>query len=394
MVLVTSCLCRLVGLSFLVLLLKAQEVHVRLEEEWMIDVAPECPRGSAALVLGNDQQHPLCVHSLFDEEKRRTMTEETRMQMQYVPSVEEEATLIDVSLLIHLGLNRRGAQEYNMTQISSRLLDLMASAEVHISFQEYFSLDIVSESQMEPDIMSPNTCPQGFETIIVGEDRVLIELSVCPFRQTYAMLLLRHPFLGKAQALSGIPLANYLDALSFISHSHLPCGLSDAHRGFQHILLDQEFISCVPCFPGAFCPRAQSLFLTPQLCPIGTYNGWYGKQTTKSCRACPQLPNASAVSIFQGCDHNNNNNNNTNGTSLAFFKSPTEREDTLQLVANSVRVTRTPKDSALDLYDAMDRQDSLQASISQWLAATITGVTAKQDASNLEIHVIFWEIFD
>lgn len=370
---------------------------MRLEEEWTLDIAPECPQGSEPLSLeGND---PLCLHSLFDEEeRRRTMTEETRTQMQYVSSAEE---LIDVSLLIHLGLNRPGAQEYNMTQISSRLLDLTASAEVHISFQEYFSLDIGSESQMEPDIMKPNTCPQGFETIIVEEGSALIELSVCPFRQTHATLLSRHPFLGEAssqendQPLSGIPFANYLSMQS-------PCGRWNVVRGFQHILLDQELISCVPCFPGAFCPSGLSLiFLAPRLCPLGTYNGWYGKQTIGSCRACPMLLNASEVSIFQGCDRLNGAESpphRANGTNQSVLESPPQQLEAsaVQLVADSVRVIETPNAGAMDVYDALDRQDTLQASISQWLASTTSAVNATQENASkvYEIHVILWEILD
>lgn len=398
-------------------LTKAQEVQVHLEEEWIMEVEPEalpCPEGSVYLAVEpKEEGNGLCTQSVFATEQNRRREEIAPLPKEEVENVMEweeedvatldfeEDILLEISLMIHLGLNQG-------SQLSSGLLLLQGLREVHVSFQEYLALDLADEAQIQPDHLSPRTCPQGFETVVEEEAHALIEFSVCPFRQTYPMLLDKHPFLGASNPYSRIPFGDLFVLGPTMVHQMLAlCGEMDG-RGFQHVLLDQALLSCVPCFPGTVCPTqslAVSLFLLPQVCPIDTYNNWYGKKNIRSCRACPRLLHAPAVAILQGChssppDDQKNVDNRTFQTAENLQAYTVSIPDTTvasePLFAEPIGVAQFEalgEAPALKFSDALEEQDHFRTEISQWVAGKMTGILAdKNDSVPMapEIHIIIW----
>jgi hypothetical protein len=383
---------RLQVVSFLflsVVLVWGQEVNVYFKEEFVLDVAPyapqeqqqqhQCPQGSAPLLFQTtDEMASLCSLSLFSEnEKRRVGEDQTSSSAEQTlfaldegrMDEEEEEQDLDISILIHLGLNQ-GTSSYNLTALAASIMSF--ASEGHASFQEYISLDVLYAALDEANHNNDDDCPQGYELVLYQD--TIFEFSVCPFRLSYSHLSSKHPALGLLEQSLRVTFADFLQGGAV-------CGMT---HGNQHILLDQEFLVCMPCFPGSFCPIVDAVLPAPEACPSGTYNSWYGKSTESSCISCPH--GADFAEVY-GCSRG----------MLALPHSNTSITP-VQLFTYNLSVPQVIIDLPLSAEEYLEEQEAFQRAVSKWLLDQFAHSAKVSDIKESPVmtrtgeilHIILW----
>lgn len=261
---------------------------------------------------------------------------------------------LDVSVLIHLGLNDVDEREahFNFTVLGD------AFDFFHFSFQEYLALDVVHETAFGP-------CPQGFEVEWLPASSLLLEFSVCPFRWTYSLIQQQHPSFFHSTMIS-------VPSSDFSSFLLSPSMMNITNKGQQYVLIDQEFMITIPCFPGTFCSGAT---MTSNACPVASFNPMYGQN---QCEACPFIfsTNAQGSSSLDKC--------NGNDVGSAY-------EKTLLL---SEAFVMTNDSNTHDFYsDVLDAQDRLKTGIFKWISSMLLDESSHhQDPTGIELHILNWEI--
>jgi hypothetical protein len=367
-----------------------QEVNVYFKEEFVLDVAPyaleqqhqQCPQGSDPLFIqATDEMASLCSLSLYSEEGTRrvgdnlTSSQDSAEQTLYALDegwTEEEEQHLDISILIHLGLNQ-GTSAYNLTTLATSIMSF--ANEVHVSFQEYFSLDVVYAALDQGNNNATSTCPQGYE--LVSHQDTILEYTLCPFPLSYSHLLEEHPALGLLEPSLDVTFADYLQGGATCKKTH----------GYQHMLLDQEYLVCVPCFPGFFCPIVDDVLLAPEACPPGTYNSWYGQTTESSCLPCPLGADFADVSIMNGCSQDMlppPPHSNTSFTPVQLFTYNLSIFQDMDLI--------------LSAEEYLEEQEVFQRAVSKWLLDQIAHTANVSDIKESPVmawsedilHIILW----
>ena len=162
--------------------------------------------------------------------------------MLFEPPSDETLT---VSFDIFLGLSNNVKNDYNMSVLDG----------IEYTFQEFLSLDVID------DVNSVTECHQGFQAISLN-DKELKQFSSCSQPMT----------LHELSTPLSIPIAEFI-------FSPVLC-----IAGYEHFLIEKEYMACIPCFPGTFCPVPSGKISLPFDCPLGTYNALYGQH---ECLKCP-----------------------------------------------------------------------------------------------------------
>jgi hypothetical protein len=235
----------------------SQDVHISYQEDIILDVAAcengiscGCPEGSEYLILNGDM--PVCSSSSQYVENKRSMVE-----------TEE---ILSISFTISLALKDDQKRDYNLTLLIDEV------SKIEYTYLEFFALDI--------DEANEEVCPQGYNNIWLT-DYDLLQISACPFR-----LINTYPYT--------------LTSIADFAFSSTPIL---CEWGNFHMLVEQENMICIPCFPGTFCDISYSKTSIPSNCPLGTYTPLYGQQMIGDCLLCPfeyQTKNVASTS-FEDC---------------------------------------------------------------------------------------------
>ena len=209
----------------------AQELHLEFKDEIIVEITPctsielcDCPEGTEHQLM-----HGIPICSIVSREAKRLLPES--------PSDET----LTVSFDILLGLSDHLKNDYNMSVLDG----------IEYSFQEFLSLDVVEAS---------GECVQGFHALSLNE-KELLQFSACA-----------------QQWPSEIPLTISIAEFIFNAEA-LRCA-----AGYEHFLVEKEYMTCIPCFPGTFCPVPSGRISSPFDCPLGTYTPLYAQH---ECLPCP-----------------------------------------------------------------------------------------------------------
>lgn len=343
----------------------AQEVSISFQEEIALDIAP-CETGSldclpsVPIVINDRMLRSGSGEEIIPSESSHGI------QTLYFFSTEENFMngMIDVEVSIHLGLNDR-RREVQVSQLNDDTLTRLTM--VH----EYVSLDV------DP-VLPGGGCLQGFQTL--WDKTQLIELTVCPNRLGYIEAFeamksnssLGSMLTSKYEGYS--PFATYI--LQDTSNMPLVGG------GYQHILIDQEYLLAIPCAPGMFCSHdGGGLFLMPHVCPLGTYNSMVGQKRESDCIPCPlgfTTETSGSWSLDQchgdSISESSNSTNTTTVESYTYFSSVLMGP---QISTNEINIS---------VVDAVESQYTLKQEITQWLSE------ASDDTNPAMIYILKWDI--
>lgn len=324
--------------SFFTLPLNAQELHISFKEEFALDVEPckpgvdcPCPLNTEPMMLSYDDDDNYYVCSA---NQKRSIQEED-----LPPS--EDQSLLDISVMIHLGLNH--VRETDLA------LDAYDDYFVDLSFQEYFSLEYAFADD------DTSECPQGFQAVMHPElPRVVLQFDVCPLRQTYKDIQAMHPHFLVFAPVNAIPFSLFFSVENYNTESE--------RGGYQHFLLDQEYLAMLPCFPGSYCKGGGGMFSLPTACPVGTYGIMYGQT---DCSTCP----------FDGT-----------GTEQCPLNSSIEKV----LISSEMHLFphTAPPQSYSEIFA---EQRWLKDTILQWIMTSLQNSDEKTANNSLEMHILSWE---